>query len=97
MDDENFCKLKELEPEEFKEKRFLAKSLNFGLLSGRGATALHKKLEKGGIFQSEKETYKQWQKAYKSILKYHKNREIAYWRSQFTTNAAASTNPVFAN
>ena len=42
------------------------------------ATILHKKLEKiGSSAQSEKETYKHWQKAYKGILKYHKNLEMA--------------------
>nr|YP_009326860.1 hypothetical protein [Caulerpa racemosa]ANJ70786.1 hypothetical protein [Caulerpa racemosa] len=82
----NFCKLKELEPALFKSVRFLAKTLNFGLLYGMGPKTLHRNLEKGGIFQNEKETYKQWskwQEAYKGIQKYQDKIVMAYWRSKF--------------
>ena len=87
-DYESFCKLKDTPQggDLFKSVRFLAKTLNFGLLYGMGYKTLHRNLEKGGIFQNEKETYKQWskwQEAYKGIKKYQNKMVMAYWRSKF--------------
>lgn len=52
---------------------------------GMGPKTLHRNLEKGGIFQNEKETYKRskWQEAYKGIQKYQDKMVMAYWRSKF--------------
>ena len=85
-DYEHFCKLKDSDFNLFKSVRYLAKTLNFGLLYGMGPKTLHRNLEKGAIFQSEGKTYQQWskwQKAYQGISKYQEKMIMAYWRSKF--------------
>lgn len=82
--------LKMQETELFKKRRFLAKILNLGLQYGMGPKTLHNTLEKGGVYQPYKTTYKQWntwQKTYKGIVKYQQSMVNHLWTSQFQKKA----------
>ena len=89
MSYKDFKELKFSKPVFFSEKRYLGKTLNFGLFFGMGKKTLNKNQAKGGIYLPINETQKQlnkWQKTYKGVIKYQSEMVLAYWKSKFNKN-----------
>lgn len=82
---EKFLEFKETDPEFFKSKRALAKSLNFGLFYGMGPITLQKHLEVGNIFLPRKETevyWRKWHSNYPGVQNYQKTIVENLWASK---------------